>query len=198
MEQLAATNAETGIQCCQLRVRTRVTLVVLAALVPAAACSDGGSDAASTTSTSSSSMSTSLSTTTSAAQVETLDDGRHFVFVKSLTPTADGYEIEFDLARWFTGDAAVSACTEDGGSDCNPPPNDYYIRNVTDRLWTLPVDERAGVRVVSRTCCGTVQSSLDALAERGFGMRADGSAGDSFWLTAEEDVIVRIEEQYRP
>ena len=53
-----------------------------------------------------------------------LGDGRWFGFV------ADGSSdqaINFDLACWFTGAAAVQASAEDGEE--SPPPNDYYVRN---------------------------------------------------------------------
>lgn len=52
-----------------------------------------------------------------------LPDGRWFGFVQ----TAGNGGLEFDLACWFSGEAAVAAAAEDGAE--SPPPNDYYIRN---------------------------------------------------------------------
>ena len=55
-----------------------------------------------------------------------LPDGEWFGLVDA-SPT----DIDFDLACWFTGDAAVLASAEDGEE--SPPPNDYYVRNVNPR-----------------------------------------------------------------
>jgi hypothetical protein len=53
-----------------------------------------------------------------------------------LVVTASASAIEFDLACWFTGDAAVEAAAEDGEE---PPPNDYYVRNDNPQLRSIPV-----------------------------------------------------------
>jgi hypothetical protein len=52
----------------------------------------------------------------------------------------DATGISFDLACWFTGEAADVAADEDGEE--SPPPNDYYVRNENDevRLLTVTVD----------------------------------------------------------
>jgi hypothetical protein len=52
-------------------------------------------------------------------------------------------EIEFDLACWFTGDAAIQAAEEDGEE--SPPPNDYYVRNANPATRLVPVDAAATV-----------------------------------------------------
>jgi hypothetical protein len=57
-----------------------------------------------------------------------LPDGTWYGFLVSTgTGTA-----EFDLACWFTGDAAARAAAEDGEE--SPPPNDYYVRNENETL----------------------------------------------------------------
>lgn len=53
--------------------------------------------------------------------------------------SASEAEVEFDLACWFTGDAAVRAAAEDGEE--SPPPNDYYVRNVNPTVRTVAVGE---------------------------------------------------------
>ena len=45
--------------------------------------------------------------------------------------------ISFDLACWFSGEAATAAA-EDGEE--SPPPNDYYVRNQNAQLRELGVD----------------------------------------------------------
>lgn len=44
--------------------------------------------------------------------------------------TAD--ELAFDLACWFSGDAAAAAAAADGEE--SPPPNDYYVRDFADTV----------------------------------------------------------------
>jgi len=55
--------------------------------------------------------------------------------------------MSFDLACWFTGTAAADAALE--ARDESPPPNDYYIRNDTDRVRAMPVDPLAEVAWLS-------------------------------------------------
>ncbi|HLS44503.1 MAG TPA: hypothetical protein VK045_03620 [Ornithinicoccus sp.] len=118
-----------------------------------------------------------------------LPDGEWFGLVKS---TSDS-EVEFDLACWFTGDAAAAAAAEDGEE--SPPPNDYYVRNRNDRTRDLPVAADATVTFY-RT--GDPQSEeegdfhawVHVLDERGnyFGI----------WLVMESGEVVSIEEQWVP
>jgi hypothetical protein len=65
-----------------------------------------------------------------------LPDGQWYGQVDAFDSTG----ISFDLACWFTGDAAEVAADEDGEE--SPPPNDYYVRNENDevRLLTVAVD----------------------------------------------------------
>ena len=58
---------------------------------------------------------------------------------RSSSASAAAPAIEFDLACWFTGDAAVAAAAEDGEE--SPPPNNYYVRNVNPLLRTVAVAE---------------------------------------------------------
>ncbi|HEY7469236.1 MAG TPA: hypothetical protein VIC07_06880 [Acidimicrobiia bacterium] len=62
-----------------------------------------------------------------------LPDGRWYGYVISSTETT----IDFDLACWFSGEAAIDAAAEDGEE--SPPPNDYYVRNENDRTRTIDV-----------------------------------------------------------
>ena len=69
-----------------------------------------------------------------------LPDGVWYGYVD--THSEDG--IAFDLACWFSGDAAVIASAEDGEE--SPPPNDYYVRNENPALRDLEVAADTPVR----------------------------------------------------
>jgi len=104
-------------------------------------------------------------------------------------------EIEFDLACWFTGDAAIRAAAEDGEE--SPPPNDYYVRNVNTTLRTILVGDEVMVvwypeigDPASETTI-SYQEWLDALDDRGGLMLA-------VWIEIEEGVISSIREQWVP
>ena len=67
-----------------------------------------------------------------------LPEGEWYGVVVSASPSG----IEFDLACWFTGEAAVTAAAEDGSE---PPPNDYYVRNDNPQIRSLPVSSEIEV-----------------------------------------------------
>jgi len=69
----------------------------------------------------------------------TLPEGEWFGFVEATSANS----LEFDLACWFSGDAAVEAAAEDGVE--SPPPNDYYIRNDNPQVRSLSVSSEARV-----------------------------------------------------
>lgn len=62
-----------------------------------------------------------------------LPDGRWYGLVADFDATG----ISFDLACWFSGEAAEAAATEDGEE--SPPPNDYYVRNENEEIRILSV-----------------------------------------------------------
>lgn len=120
---------------------------------------------------------------------ETLTDGEWFGFVQ----VAESSQIEFDLACWFTGVAAADAAAEDGEE--SPPPNDYYIRNVSSVVRQIPV---AGATLVERLA----DSGGDNLAEVSYGNWASGWAEVEYqpgvWVTVSGGEVVHIVEQYVP
>lgn len=73
-----------------------------------------------------------------------LPDGVWFGILTDVTDTS----AEFDLACWFSGDAANEAATEDGETEV-PVPNDYYIRNESDAIRTVPVAADAPTWVIT-------------------------------------------------
>ncbi|MGH8916588.1 MAG: hypothetical protein ACRDZM_18995 [Acidimicrobiia bacterium] len=68
-----------------------------------------------------------------------LPEGHWFGFVVSTAVDS----IEFDLACWFSGQAAIDAAAEDGAE--SPPPNDYYVRNQDDQTRQIVVWSDADV-----------------------------------------------------
>jgi len=134
-----------------------------------------------------------------------LADGRYFVFIKDMRETAcddcPGYAMTFDLALWFTGEAANEACVEDGGTECDPVPNDYWIRNNNPQLRTIPVSRTAEVRAIDWTnCCEPAAGDLTAFVDA---MHAHATAGryhstSPFWITILDGAVVTIEEHFLP
>jgi hypothetical protein len=118
-----------------------------------------------------------------------LGDGRWFGFV----PATTSGTVEFDLACWFTGDAATRAAAEDGEES---PPNNYYVRNVNETTRTL--DVAADASVVWYPLGGDPTSEetttypdwLQGVEERGFMF--------GVWLEVDDGAVVSIHEQWVP
>lgn len=118
-----------------------------------------------------------------------LPDGRWFGLVASTTDS----EIEFDLACWFTGDAAVAAGEEAGEE--SPPPNDYFVRNNNELTRDLPVADDAEVTFYlsgdpESDVLGDLAAWRDVLDERGpvFGI----------WIETSDGEVTSIEEMWVP
>ncbi|CAN5782151.1 hypothetical protein BH23ACT5_BH23ACT5_16980 [soil metagenome] len=103
-------------------------------------------------------------------------------------------EIDFDLACWFSGEAAEMAAAGDG-TEVN---NDYYVRNVNPQIREIDVADDAVV--VWLTNLGSPQDTqetdfatwLTARAERG------ESSQPAVWITVEDEEVVLITEQWVP
>lgn len=121
---------------------------------------------------------------------ETLPDGEWFGFVDDIGDTT----LFFDLACWFTGDAAIIASAEDGEE--SPPPNDYYVRNQSDLIRELQVGPDVPVDFYPdgdpANYFVTTFAEWDSLA--------DDRGGFFFgvWVTIEEGDVTRIVEQWVP
>jgi hypothetical protein len=121
---------------------------------------------------------------------DSLPDGEWFGYVDDATSSS----LDFDLACWFTGDAAVLASAEDGEE--SPPPNDYYVRNVNPALRTLAVAADAEVAWLPNPADPSTEATaayVDWLSAR---------TGRAFqpgvWLTIAGGAIEQIREQYVP
>ncbi len=119
-----------------------------------------------------------------------LPDGEWFGYVL----TTAGDELDFDLACWFTGDAAARAAAEDGEE--SPPPNDYYIRNINELVRTVPVAADAGVTWFpdfgdpTSEETATYADWIDLIEDRDF--------MPGVWLEVEDGEVVAIQEQWVP
>jgi hypothetical protein len=108
--------------------------------------------------------------------------------------TAEPSSVEFDLACWFTGDAAAQAAAEDGEE--SPPPNDYYIRNDSDTLRTVPIG--AGAEVIWFPEFGDPTSEATTTYEEWIAAIEGREFEVGTWLTIEGGEVVAIREQWVP
>lgn len=151
---------------------------------------------ASTTTTTAPSTTTTLDTNSLAegsgctpGTPDTLPDGLWF----GLVADAGGDEILFDLACWFTGDAAVLASAEDGEE--SPPPNDYYVRNLNPDLRALPVAADAEATWVA------MEGDPTSAVTTGFPDWVTARSGTypfGVWLTIDGGEVTVLEEQWVP
>jgi hypothetical protein len=134
---------------------------------------------------------------------DVLPDGRWYGHVTGIDLGAR--TLSFDLAQWFSGDAATEAGRADG---VIPPddvaPNDYYVRDTSHRLRTVPLATDVAVTVVRcPTGCGQYAGALEPLAAS-FGHETNALDRPyhgnflGYWLTVEHGDVVRIDEQYTP
>lgn len=93
---------------------------------------------------------TTVSPSTSVPEPSTdvLADGTSFGYLESID--IEARTIRFDLAQLFQGDAAIEAARADGQipADQDFIENDYYIRNVSSKLRTVPLASGAMIRVL--------------------------------------------------
>lgn len=130
-----------------------------------------------------------------------LDDGRHFGYIKSLDGSSNS--LGFDLAEFYTGEDANRAAREDGRiGEGETVDNDYYIRNVSNRMRTLSMADDMVLKTVDWTnCCELVDGDVarfKAAFRPGSSDESYRGTESSYWLFIESGRIVRIEEQYLP
>jgi hypothetical protein len=175
------------------------SVLVLAVLL--AGCGGGSDDEAAAEATTSSTVATTASTTTTTTEPTTelpdnadsgrseLEDGTHFGFW-------DSFEIgdtvafgEFDLAYFLTGADAATAAAEHG----DVVENDYYIVNDNPRLRTIIAHGDTEVLVLADDG-GSPDHEATNVADYAVDRRPDTGV----WVTIENGVATRIEEQFVP
>lgn len=120
----------------------------------------------------------------------TLPDGEWYGYIVDLNAS----EIEFDLACWFSGDAAVRAADEDG--DESPPPNDYYVRNESEAVRSLGVDSVTEVEYLAN---GGDPNTVTTTSYEDWHVEWEISDFvPGYWLTIEDGKVTRISQQYVP
>jgi hypothetical protein len=122
-----------------------------------------------------------------------LANGRYFVFLHSVDVA--GKKVSVDVAQFLSGEAANKAAAEDGQE--SPPPNDYYIRNSSKALRTLPVAAHATL------CMGSSPGDTNTFAVDLKGLdtlvRAyPDDQGALVWISVTDGSVERVEQQYVP
>lgn len=117
-------------------------------------------------------------------------DGIWFGYLVSATASS----VDFDLACWFVGDAAVDASADDGEE--SPPPNDFYIRNAAETIETIDVE---AVTMVSWLAdVGDPASEATIPFDEWLAMRDARPVQPGLWLTVQDGQVVEMAEQYVP
>jgi hypothetical protein len=129
------------------------------------------------------------------SQPVVLVDGRYPVIIKTVDP--DRRRITVDLIQFYWGDDATREAANDHQE--SPPPNDYYIRNATPRLRTLPVRSDATITCNTLTAgyTGSATKNVRVPIER-LAIVLPRGGGGVFWITVRHDQVVKIAEQYVP
>jgi hypothetical protein len=132
-----------------------------------------------------------------------LPDGTYFGYVQSID-TASG-ALAFDLACFYTGEEANEQAAKRG--DEVPVPNDVYIVNDNTKIRNLTVDPSVELVVLDwNSCCepkpgADLDDFASALGNDDFveiGGRSYAGSLSPYWLTIEDGVVSRIEEQFLP
>jgi len=187
--------------------RSLLTMLALALLVPACTEEESPGDGSQTpTQTQPPSESpTATDTATSSPTPEpapVLEDGRHYVFIKTIKTGTDPKVIRFDLAAFLTGDEANEAAVEDGVIEPGDSvPNDYYVVNDNPMLRKLPLADDVKVLIVNwDSCCDSIVGELDEVAEA---FKTGATEGlyrsiSGFWITVKGGIVTKLEEQFVP
>jgi len=196
----------------------RIVPVVAAAALLFSACADDGNDAAGTTApTGATAVSGPTGTTGTTATTgptgttgmptgslePELEDGEHFGFVESVD--VEGQTSVFDLAYFLTGEEANEAAADRGFEV--PVPNDYFIVNDNPKLRTLALSPDLQLALLDwNHCCDTFfegdlttfATAIDTGEQVTVGDDVYLGALSQYWLTVNDGVVIRIEEQYLP
>ncbi len=118
-----------------------------------------------------------------------LPDGRWFGLVE--TASAAG-SFEFDLACWFSGEAAERAAREDG----DEAPNGYYVRNANPALRTMKVAPEAPV--VWYPDVGDPASEAITTYAEWVGLVEQRGIELGVWIVVRDGAVTEINEKWVP
>jgi hypothetical protein len=137
----------------------------------------------------------SVSGHTDKAERPVLADGRYPVRLKRVHVARR--TITVDVVQFFTGEAANRAAAEDGQQEI-PVPNDYYIRNVSNRLRTLQLASAADVALSRNTLHNGVGGDPLPVTLAKLAAYAPRFGSGVFWITVTDAKVQRLEELYLP
>jgi len=176
----------------------RLVVVLVVGAVLAAGCGDDDEPEAAATTTTSTTPTTPTTTAvetpttpvgdTGETAVSELEDGQHFGFWASFEIGDTIAFGEFDRAEFLTGAEAEAAAAE-RGDEVN---NDYYI--VNDETDTVTVVASGDTEVVVLANQGGPDQVETNVAD----FAVERHEGSGFWLTIEDGIVTRIEEQFVP
>lgn len=134
---------------------------------------------------------TGTTTSGSGSATGTLADGRHPVFVKSVTSGA----VTFDLVQVYTGDAAQKLAAKDGVEYTDG----YYVKNTSKKLRTLPlapdVTFRADKLMIEPGGSGVAGTVVKAPVGK---LKPFFDDARFFWLRVKGGTIVDVELPFTP
>jgi hypothetical protein len=152
---------------------------------------------------------------TEPAQTETVSEGKvevakigpgaptrrvEFGHIRSLKRSEAGYTLRFDPAEHLTGVTASVAAQEDTGS--GDVPNDYYVVDEGDRLFSYQVPADAHVTVLAEGVEGTpiTVAQLAKIVNGGqpLGHLLFEPLETGVWILIDVDTVRSIEQQYVP
>jgi hypothetical protein len=152
---------------------------------------------------------------TEPAQTETVSEGKvevakigpgaptrrvEFGHIQSLKRSKAGYMLRFDPAEHLTGVTASVAAQEDTGS--GDVPNDYYVVDEGDRLFSYQVPADAHVTVLAEGVEGTpiTVAQLAKIVNGGqpLGHPLFEPLETGVWILIDVDTVRSIEQQYVP
>jgi hypothetical protein len=132
----------------------------------------------------------------------TLEDGRHFGFIRSVELRTSPETISFDLAYRLDGEEANQAAAERGYP--TPVDNDYFVVNDNPKLRTVTLSPSAEILLVDwNRCCEDFVTVDPERFQASFGLPEYSSLHpqgefSQYWVTVAGGIVVKIEEQYRP
>lgn len=129
--------------------------------------------------------------------------GTHFGYVERLDTVSGA--MAFDLACFYTGEEANQQAARRG--DEVPVPNDVYIVNQNTTIRNLTVDPSVKLKLLdwNRCCDPRPGADLDAFASAlgneqfvEIDGRSYARSLSPYWVTIEDGIVTRIEEQFLP